>query len=128
MTFAELMATNPARLVVQYTQARDGSEQFQWGVVGKIPVMNLIGGVARAQADLTGGKWIPGCESDPAAFVLVWHPEERRFEHFVHRDIPADPLVGMLKVIEAIMVDSRLAQHAASQTRILGPDGNPMRL
>lgn len=39
--FAELMQANPPRLVVQCSSER--GEQFQWGITGSMPVLNLFG-------------------------------------------------------------------------------------
>lgn len=131
MTFAEFMATNPPRLVVQFRRDANGGESFDWGVVGNMPGMSIIGAVVRAQADLAEGKWIPGCESDPPALVIAWHGAEKRFEHWVHRDIPVEPLVGMIEVVKTILVSCRIQEMAAAAHTgaggILGPDGRPMR-
>jgi hypothetical protein len=122
MGFAETMATNPPRMVVLFQRGHDGSEQFQWGVVGSIPILTLIGAIAQAQADLLGGDWMPEC--DKPALVITWVATDRTTYRFIHPDIPAEPLVGMLETIKSMLVASRMAQHAGAN-RILGPDGKP---
>lgn len=122
--FAELMQTNPPRMVVMFNRAQDGSEQFQWGVVGAIPILTLIGHIVQVQADMCAGDWIPECDEQPA-LVIVWNNEDRTLSHYKHPDIPAAPLVGMLETIKTMLVDSRMAQHAAAN-RILGPDARPI--
>ena len=131
--FAEVMSTNPPRLVVMFRRGVGGEEQFQWGVVSSIPILSLIGAIIEVQTDLSRGEWIPECDSDPPgdhppSLVIAWDAVEGEFLQFVNRDIPRRPLVGMLETIKAMLVDSRLAQNAAAQqTRILGVDGQPMR-
>ncbi len=126
--FAEVMSTNPPRLVVQFQRGRDGGEQFQWGVVGAIPILTLIGYIGRVQADLVVDAWIPECDTSPPSLVVAWDARDRTLSHYVHPDVPTDPLGGMLETIKQMLVDSRLAQFAAAQrTQILGPDGQPMR-
>ena len=128
MNYAETVLTNPPRLVVLFQRARDGSEQFQWGVVGNMPILSLIGGIAHVQADLVHGQWIPECDNDPPALVIAWDAADRTMSHFIHPGIPADAIVGMLETIKSMLVASRLGQHNASQkVEILGPDGRPMR-
>lgn len=133
MNFAETMQSNPPRLVVMFQHGQDGSEQFQWGVVGSIPVLTLLGGIAQVQIDLLSGEWMPECESDPPgnhppSLVLTWDAENRVLSHFKHPEIPSYPLVGMLETIKFTLVGSRVAQHSASQkVQLLGPNGQPMR-
>ncbi len=129
MSFAEAMAGNPPRVVVLYQRGADGAEQFQWGVVGAIPMLSLLGGIMGAQHDLCDGEWMPEPEGDgPPAFVGVWDASDGMFSYWKHRDIPDAPLCGMLEAIKSQLVASRMAQHSAAQrVQILGPDGRPMR-
>mgnify|MGYP001587427900 FL=1 len=55
MNFTECMETNPPRLVVQYKHGHDGEEQFEWGIVGNMPLLSLIGRIFGIQADLSDG-------------------------------------------------------------------------
>ena len=129
MTFAEAMSGDPSRLVVQFQRGSDGSEQYQWGAVGVIPVLSLIGQVARVQAELPLLE--PGDERhtcpQPALVILSG---VNGFEWFVHPEIPVDSLCGMLEMIKAMLVNSRLAQQTQQRVdkpAILGVDGKPMR-
>lgn len=125
--FSETMSTNPARLVVLFQRGHDGAEQFQWGVVGKIPILTLIGGIISAQSDLVRCEWMPEC--DEVAFVMAWDADDGCLLNFLHPDIPCQALIGMLETIKALLVGSRVAQHMAAQrTILLGPDGQPMRM
>ena len=124
--FAEVMANNPPRLVVQFRR-HDGGDQFQWGIVGHMPVLSLIGNITKIQRDLCVGEWIPGC--DQPVLVIAYDPTDGNFWQFVSSDISAESLVGMLEVIKAMLVNSRMAQHAGAnqvtnQRSILGPDSN----
>lgn len=124
-TFAEAITTNPPRLVVLFQEGVDGREQFQWGVVGNIPILTLIGAISRIQGELAFRAAEP---CDKTAFVLAWDAEDKTTSWFVHPSIPTDPLVGMLETIKEALVVSRLGQCAAAQrVQVLGPDGNPMR-
>lgn len=124
--FAELIATNPPRIVVSFRRNHDGSEEFEWGIVGNVPVLTLIGHLVAVQRKLCADEYISECPE--SAFVMAWDDEEKELRHFISSDIPEEPLVGMLEVIKGVLVGSRLAQMAAAQqTRIMGPDGRPMR-
>jgi len=82
MNFAEVMTTNPPRLVVLFRRGEDGSEEFQWGVVGTVPVLTLIGAIVRVQAELAFRSPEP-CE--PSALVIAWDAESRKVQWFVHQ-------------------------------------------
>ena len=123
--FAEVMQHNPPRLVVLFRRDANGAEQFQWGVVGNIPVLTLIGDITRLQAQLVADEWIPECEQ--MACVVAWDSADKSLSHYKHPDIPTDPLVGMLETIKHMLVNSRLGQHSAAQkVNILGPDSRPI--
>lgn len=131
MTLKELVQAELPRLVISFMRGHDGSENFQWGVVGSIPVLSLLGHLTQAQNRLTTGQWMQEYgEEAPPAFVMVWMPEVRDAEFFRHPDVPEIPLCGMIETIKSAIVASRMAQHMASQRvtpRILGIDGNPIR-
>ena len=134
MTFKEIMATNPPRLVVQFRYNDKGEQEYQWGIVGTIPVMSLIGAVGRAQhrildADMGHEEEIDLEDSNGIhSFVLVWREHVSLYRIYMHRDIPTNSLVGMLETIKCVLVGSRLAQHAASeQLPILGPNGQQLK-
>lgn len=130
--FDAVLESNPPRLVVQARKDADGNEQYQWGVVGNIPVISLIGQIAYTQNDLLRNCWVLTCPQP--ALVIVWDAATREFETFISPDLDTIPLVGMLELVKGALVSSRLAQamaaqrvQMATQTRILGPDGNPVR-
>lgn len=125
--FSELMATNPPRLVVLFHQEPGGNEQFKWGIAGTMPVANLIGAITIVQTLLVSGEWVPETD-DQQALVITWDAEPRRFSFYMHPNTPTEAMAGMLEVIKAMLVASKVAQqYAANQTPILGPTGQPMR-
>ena len=111
--FAEIMQTNPPRMVVLWRRAPDGTDQFQWGVVGNIPLLSLIGAIIQIQSDMANQLVEFGRECPGQAFVLAWDKEN--FNWWVSRSIPMYPLVG-----------SRQGQRKVAEKVILGPDGNPI--
>lgn len=129
MTFQELMAVNAPRLVVLHRRGGDGTDHFQWGVVGNIPILTLIGYLIKVQNELVADDvYMPEC--DQAALVIVWDEEHNELAHYKHASIPNEPLAGMLEVIKTALTMSRVAQHSAAQKvqpPILGPDGRPVR-
>src|SRR3954468_11471891 len=127
MKFNEIKNETP-RLVVLFTPKEDGTEQFKWGMVGKIPILTLLGSLVRIQSELF---FKAGGECPEKAFVMVWDDETRKMEWFIHPDIPLDPLAGM---VDRIRMDYHTQQAAyeamraghGGQTMILGPDGRPI--
>jgi hypothetical protein len=126
----EIIRTVPTtpRLVVKYRKMPDGGDQFEWGVVGHMPLLSLIGYVVRVQAELAFRSPEP---TDQQALVVLFDPtksESDQFCYFVHPDIPVDAMVGMLETVKFTLVSSRFAQKAgANKVSILGPDNRPMR-
>ena len=126
--FSETVKQDTPRLVVQFGYAPDGSESFQWGIVGDIPILSLIGNINRLQMQLLATEWIPEFDlpGQPPALVMAWDAERKLMSSYLHRDIPIDPMCGMLETIKAALVMSRLGQKAVShRSAILGPDGRP---
>lgn len=123
MNFADIKQDTP-HLVVMFRVGPDGGEQFQWGVVGKFRVMSAIGHIARVQSELINLSH-EARDCPQLAFVMTLGEE---FDWWVHRDIPVDPLVGMLETIKAAFVGGTHAQRSASDRVILGPDGRPFNL
>jgi hypothetical protein len=112
------------RLVVMFHRNPDGSEHFQWGIVGSMPILTLIGAVGRVQIELEAVKLESPCSQ--LALVIAWDDVECEVHYFTHPDIPTDPLCGMLETIKAALVGTRVAQQRAAQL-ILGPDGVPVK-
>lgn len=133
MKFSDIKQDTP-RLVVMFK--RDGEpsgcspprEMFQWGIVGQIPILYLVGEIIRVQEDVRHPR---GTECPESAFVMVWDEATREFSWFIHPDIPILPLVGMLETIKLALTNSLPAQRMAAQqvpvSPILGPDGQAMR-
>jgi hypothetical protein len=138
MNFSDIKQDTP-RLVVMFHRPAPDQERFQWGIVGKLPILSLIGYLTRVQNELPLLE--PGDERHAcpqSALVITWGPDpgakdvveyqKYGFNYFVHHDIPVDSLVGMMETIKAAMVGSQLAQQARDQqVGIVGPDGHPMR-
>lgn len=123
--FSEAMATNPSRLVVLFRHDECGQEQFTWGIVGTLPTITLIGYLTRVQAGLAHRWAEPRQDCDQSALVVAW--TDGKFSWFVHPDIPVDSLVGMLDLIKAYLVDSKLAEQAsAAQTGLVDKNGKPI--
>ena len=80
--FAETVQQGTPRLVVTYR--RDGDRDlFQWGMVGQLPLITLIGAATRVQGELPLLE--PGDERrhcPQPALCLAWDEKERRFEAF----------------------------------------------
>ena len=128
--FIDAMVNNPPRLVVQFNRNHKGEEQFQWGIVADrtIPPLSLIGAVCKVQHDLCREEWMPETDETSQALVIIYDAHQKDFTYFCHRDIPVEPLNGMLEVIKSMLTASRMAQHiGANKVPILGPDGRQMR-
>ena len=123
MKYAEVTQDTP-RLVVMFHSPAPGHERFQWGIVGKIPILSTIGYITYIQAELVLPSQ-PTC--DQLALVIVWDADRTMFDYFVHPSIPVNSLVGMLELIKAALVDSQMAQHVRNQqVGLCGPDGQPI--
>ncbi len=126
--FTDTVREDTPRLVVMYNSPGAGQEQYQWGVVGAMPLLTLIGFIGRVQSDLRYALEDDDTECEQMALVIAWNAEKFQFRYFVHQDIPVDSLVGMLETIKAALVGSSMAQQARNQQiSIVGPDGRPMR-
>lgn len=104
------------------------NDVFQWGVIGTIPTLNLIGAISRAQSDLWHRR--PAACPKPA-LVIAWDQEQRVFHYFVDPAIPTAGLVGMLETIKLVITTTHMSRQPEAQQaspRILGVDGQPMRM
>jgi hypothetical protein len=114
-------------MVISYSKDAMGDEQFAWNVVGNMPISSLVGFIVRVQVELSGildSIYAVPEPCDEKALVVVWDRERRKFDYFLHPDIPVDPLVGTLEVAKAIMVDSQVAAYMrAKMAGVCGPDG-----
>lgn len=122
--FYDIVKNETPRVVVMFR--RDGDKElFQWGMVGGVPILALVGQIVRVQAELAFRK--PE-ECPESALVIAYIAESRKFDWFVHPDIPVESLVGMLETIKVMILDSHMAkQIGAQKVQLLGPDGQPMR-
>ncbi len=121
MKFSDIKQDTP-RLVVRF-QRRGKEQLFEWGVVGAVPLLTLIGAVGRVQGELA---FKAGEECPDSALCVAFF--EGGSAWFVHQDIPTDALLGMLEVIKATLVATQAAQNAGAKlVPILGPDGQPIR-
>ena len=124
--FTQVIATNLNRFVVMYKN-EEGTDRFQWGIVGAVPILTMVGAIARVQVNIINQQagWENECPE--SALVIAFGPTGENIQWFINRGIPVDPLVGMLETIKASIIGSNQAQHVAAQKlQLLGPDGNPM--
>lgn len=115
-------------MVVSY-QRISGTDGFNWGVVGNIPMLVLVGAVARVQAaDITRPDDDHVCPEP--ALVITWDRDTNTTHWYAHPNLPIDSLMGMLEIIKATLVANLIAQqqqHKLVDRALLGPDGQPMR-
>jgi hypothetical protein len=129
MKYTDLTPETP-RLVVQYARPTPEKEGYQWGIVGQMPVLWLIGYITRVQAELA---FRAPEECPESALVIAWDKDKMAFSYWIHRQIPVDSMVGFLETIKAALVGSQLVQQqrdqqiAVTKTPLLGPDGQPFR-
>lgn len=122
----EVMKSNPPRLAIIFQRDDNGQEQFQWGVTGAIPLLSLIGAVSRITYRLSSGGWVPSCEE--RALIIAYDEPKKLMHFFLNKDIPTDPLIGMLEAIKSVLINGRMGQHAASQKiALFGADGSPLK-
>lgn len=133
--FEETVRPETPRLVVKFQRGPDGGERFEWGTVGQIPIVTLVGCVARVQSALHCSQLSSGaldlCSDrlcPEQAVVIVWDGAARRLDWFAHFDTPVDAMCGMLEIVKTTLVGSlAVRQMAQQQMRVLGPDGTPAR-
>lgn len=143
--FSILVKQDTPRLVVMHGYTKDGADSFQWGVVGQLPALEIIGAIVRVQGELQfrAEETCPEpalCIAWPLPGVVRWFlGKARRMERdpitgvMVERlgPIPIHPLIGMLEVIKATIGTTFAARQMAAQQLarppILGPDGSPIR-
>lgn len=125
--FTETVRADTPRLVVMFRQEGE-NERFQWGIIGAMPILTLVGFIALVQHEI---PCVTGEDDDnfcpDSALVIVWDAKHRLFDWFCHPDIPSNSLRGMLEIIKATLVGTHIARQAAAQQVLLGPDGKPVR-
>lgn len=123
--FVDSVSQETPRLVVMFRRGEDGKDdQFQWGVIGQIPMLSLIGAIVRVQGEL---YFRSPNECPEQALVIIYDSVTKAFDWFVHPDVPVDAMAGMLEAIKFTITASRMAQQKANQQVILGPDGLPIK-
>lgn len=127
-TFEQCIKQDTPRLVVMYKRDEDGKgENFQWGITPGMPMPALLGYISRVQVDIINQLAEAHNECPQLALVIAWNGEDT-FAWWIHRDIPADSIVGMLEVVKSTLINGKMGQVTASQrVQLLGPDGKPMR-
>lgn len=123
MNYSDIQQSTP-RLVVKFRIKDSGEEEFEWGMVGAMPLVSLIGAVTMVQNDLPGTT---GGDCPVQALVIVWDTEYRVFHWFASKDVPVWAMVGMLELVKTTLVGTNMARHMVAQSGLLGPDGQPMR-
>lgn len=125
--FADIEQNTP-RLVVMFQRSSD-AELYQWGMVGEMPILSLVGCITRVQAELPllEPYDIRQRSCPESALAIVWDAKSREFSWFIHPDIPTDSIIGMLETIKATIIDTSKARQIANQQIVLGPDGLPAR-
>ncbi len=122
--FTETVTQETPRLVVMFQ--RDGeNEMFSWGIVGKIPLLSLIGAIVETQVELFVVEWAEKCPE--SSLVIAYDEATRKFQWFIGPDIPTHPLVGMLDTIRITLATTHVARQQAAQQVVLGLDGRPFR-
>ncbi len=118
--FAETVKQDTPRLVVLFTNV-SGRETYQWGVVGEIPILSLIGAIIRVQTEM----FINVGEECPEPALVITHIDHT-FDWYIHSSIPVESMVGMLETVKQAVLAAQIARQASQNQVILGPDGNPI--
>lgn len=122
--FADVVKQDTARIVIK-CERNGGKEQFQWGMVGKMQLLTVVGFITRTQAELiTHDRSEEPC-LEMALVIAETGPGV--FEWFIHPDMPVDSTIGMLETIKITLLGTQMAQQTANRQLLLGPNGQPMR-
>jgi hypothetical protein len=129
--YTETMKSNPPALCVVYTrgETRD-KDQYQWGVRGGMPSLQLVGFITRVQAELAFRN-PDTCDDDKEMLVIAYNPKTEKMSWFVSPKIPVDALVGNLELVKQQFVMGQLnsimeAAKQSAQTGLLDPTGRPI--
>lgn len=123
--FQQVMSKNPPHVFIKYDAEKC---TFAYGVVGKLPIAELIGYIVRVQAELAFRN--PD-KCDDSMCVVVFDPNTRKMCWFVDSCIPVDALVGTLELIKCTLVDSQMASmvqaaQQCQQTGLVDLSGKPI--
>lgn len=123
--FTSTIKEDTPRLEVRY-KLIDGQDNYEWGIVGSIPMLSLLGGIIRTQVELHSSEGQPNSSNRcvESKFTLVWSEEGKFFRWFVNPDIPTDSLIGMLETIKLAVGMSLAARRVAAQSQLVVPQGS----
>lgn len=128
--YKTIVKEDTPRLTIKFRVDDNGREQYEWGVSGNIPLIDLISAISRTIVELTlipinvqaltvHDKLCPNPE------LVIVHDEAREFHWFLHPEA-SHGILGMLELIKATIVAGTMARQVAQQGLILGVDGRPM--
>lgn len=128
--YADIVKQDTPRIVIKFKFDDEGKDQYEWGNVGTIPVMAMIGAIVKTQIELVSietdrlGLYNKLCPEQ--MLVIAWDRDNNTFHWFMHKDTPKYGILGMLDLIRATLVDSIRMRQAAQQPTILDPTGQPI--
>lgn len=127
--FQQVMAKNPPHVAVKYVRGETREQdQYSYGVVGSMPLSQLIGFIVRVQAELAFRNPEPCVDN---LCIIAFDPATNKMQWFVDSKIPVDALVGTLEMIKCVLVDSQMssmmeAAQKRVQTGLVSSDGKPI--
>lgn len=133
-SLAEVMAENPPRLVITY-KLKGEQQQFDWGMVGQLPMLSIIGKLVEVSSDILIGREMQQRYYDsvqypgqPMSLVIAQgHLNSSAFVWFMHRDIPHTELIGMIETIRMGLIMQIQVQAQKERTSpLLDPNGMPI--
>ena len=126
---SEIVKQDTPRLVIKYKHEA-GNEMFDWGVVGELPSLSLVGYIVQLEREIQAKLYIEEHDCPEPALVVMWNTKDREFDWFLHPDIPLDPLVGMLELVKTNVLTTYIIRQSqqVQKTAVLGLDGRPIRV
>lgn len=127
--YAEARRRNLPHVFVKYERADSKiKDRYSYGIVGQMPVVDLIGYIIRVQAELAFRDPEP---CDDCACVIVFDPGTHTMQWFVDKSIPVDALVGTLELIKFMLISNQMELMAKTikeqmHTGLVNPDGKPI--
>lgn len=130
--FTEIVKEDTPRIIIKFEFDEQGRDQYEWGNIGNIPLMSLIGGIVNVQVELSDISLDRLVIHDKICpdqmLVITWDKDTKDFDWFVHRNVPKYGMLGMLDLIRATMVDSiRARQSTIQQPTLVDINGQPIR-
>lgn len=127
-----MVAADPTpRVVILYRRNEYGTNEFDVQFLGERPmnIVSLIGALSRIAAKLACDQPRNEIPSDGSvALIIRWVEERKETEWFLHKDVPVEPLIGIIEIVKQDMVAANAIMRQQSQQRggIVGPDGRPV--